>query len=348
MNKIITDWLHIGGQIGVGCFILISGYFMVEQDISAKKILKLTGEVWFYTIGIWVVWIIYNLYQNDISLIGCIKEGRFAFFPILTSHYWFVSAYIILMIISPYLNKLIFMLNHKEYRNFLVSTIMIFVVLQGGFPQIFPGISDGRLIPVFIMYFIAGYIKRFRTEKKNNAKKHFSMAIIFYILLFTSFYLITFIGVKYDNQSILSLRYFYRVLNSPFIVVICTELFIGTIESEIVYSKVINEMAGCTFGVYLIHSNRWMNGFLRKCFPIYMEHRSIYVLLYSILAVITIYVCCTIIDFVRNRTAGKLWNKILDRYLANMQTKLLNSIKIIWGKCQNSLSAFYNGKRHNI
>lgn len=272
------------------------------------------------------------------------KEGRYAFFPILNSHYWFVTAYIILMILSPYFNKLILTLNHKEYHNLLISIIVIFVVLQGGLPNVFPGMSNGRLIPVFIMYFIAGYIKRFRTEKKNNANKHFSMAIIFYILLFTSFYLITYSGVKLGDQSILDLRYFYRVLNSPFVVVICTELFIGTIESEIVYSNVINKIAGCTFGVYLIHTNRLMDGLLRKCFPIYREQRSIYILLYSILGVITIYVCCTIIDFVRNKTVDKLWNKILDKYLVNIQTKLLNAIENIWRKCQNSLAVFYNGK----
>lgn len=52
INKLITDWLHIGGQIGVGCFLLISGYFMVDQKITAKKIIKTAGVTWFYSIGI--------------------------------------------------------------------------------------------------------------------------------------------------------------------------------------------------------------------------------------------------------------------------------------------------------
>lgn len=43
MNKFIADWLHIGGQIGVGCFLLISGYYMVDKQITSKKILSLGG-----------------------------------------------------------------------------------------------------------------------------------------------------------------------------------------------------------------------------------------------------------------------------------------------------------------
>lgn len=327
VNKIIIDWFDIGGQIGVGCFVLISGYFMVEKHITVKKILRLAGEVWFYSIGIWVIWSISELYKNDINWIDCIKEAKYAFFPILTSHYWFVTAYLILMVLSPFFNKLILALNQTEYRCLLISVIMIFVILQGGFPNIFPGMSDGRLMPVFIMYLIGGYIKRFR-KKKNNVRKHWTVALVFYLLLFASFYLITLWGIESGNQFILANRYFYRNLNSPFVVVICTEMFIAIMETDIAYNKLINTIAGCTFGVYLIHSNRWMLGILSKFFPIYEEQRSLYILLYSIFAFLIIYVFCTIVDWIRANTVGKLWDKFLDNYSNAIQMKVLNIIHL--------------------
>lgn len=348
VNKIITDMLHIGGQIGVGCFVLISGYFMIEKNITVKKILKLAGEVWFYTIGIWAVWLIYGLYNNDINIIGCIKETICAFFPIVSGHYWFVTAYVILMILSPFFNKLIFSLTQKEYRNLLISVVMIFVVLKGGLPKVIFGMSDRRLIPVFIMYFIAGYIKRFRKEKKNNARKHFSIALTFYLLLFVLFYLITLIGVKLDSQAILEYRYFYGELNSPLIVVICTEMFITIFETDISYNKIINKIAGCTFGVYLIHSNRIMYGVLQKCFPIYKEQKSLYIFLYSVIAVLTIYVFCTIVDFIRAQTFGKLWDRFLDNKLENIQSKVLKFIDIISGQGIKALTMFYDGENNKL
>lgn len=33
----ISNWFYIGGEIGVAIFILISGYFMVDEKVSMKK-----------------------------------------------------------------------------------------------------------------------------------------------------------------------------------------------------------------------------------------------------------------------------------------------------------------------
>ena len=195
-----------------------------------------------------------------------------------------------------------------------------------------------NLIPIFIMYLIVGYIKRFRIEKKNNARKHWIVALVFYLLLFVSFYVITLLGIKSGNEFILANRYFYRELNSPFIVAICTEMFIAIMETPITYNRLINTIAGCTFGVYLIHSNRWMLGILSKIFPIYEEHRPLYILLYAILAFLIIYSFCTIIDLIRVNTVGKLWDKFLDDYLDTIQTKILCIIKTMSAKCKDALT----------
>lgn len=40
------------GEIGVDIFILISAYFMINSKFTFKKLLTLCGEVWFYSIGI--------------------------------------------------------------------------------------------------------------------------------------------------------------------------------------------------------------------------------------------------------------------------------------------------------
>lgn len=128
LNKFITDWLHIGGQIGVGCFLLISGYFMVDQKITTKKILYLWGEVWFYTIGIWVIFLITNILNETGNFHEFLEEGIFAFFPVTATHYWFVTAYIILMVLSPFFNRLILIMNKRTYQYFLVAVIVFFVV----------------------------------------------------------------------------------------------------------------------------------------------------------------------------------------------------------------------------
>lgn len=311
INKIITDWLHIGGQIGVGCFVLISGYFLIDAQFSIKRLIVLAGEVWFYTITSWLIWVVISLFHGNFNLYECIGEIKYTFFPILFSHYWFVSAYFILIILSPFINKFLLSLSRDEYRNFIVVIVVLFVILDGGIPLVFQGISEGRLLPVLLMYIFAGYIKRFVNEKNIGCIKHYICAIICYLLLFLSFYFLTFWGQIRNNGWVLENRYFYRDLNSPLVVLICIELFIGIINTDIRPSKLINEIAKCTFGVYLIHTNRLVSKFLRYCFPIYLEKRSLLIFLYSISAVITIYLGCTLIDLIRRKTIEKVWSNVV-------------------------------------
>ena len=44
-NKYILDFLSLEGKLGVNCFILISGYFMINQKFTIKKLLSILGEV---------------------------------------------------------------------------------------------------------------------------------------------------------------------------------------------------------------------------------------------------------------------------------------------------------------
>ncbi len=345
INKIITDWLDMGGQIGVGCFVLLSGYFMVEQNVSVKKILKLAGQVWFYTIGFFGIWLIVSLIQGNIDK-RIIKEAVFAFFPITFSEYWFVTAYIILMLLSPYLNKLIRSVDKEEYQKLLACLVILFVILAAGIPLVLKEMIGGRLYAVLIYYFIAGYIRRFTNVTTNNAKRHMLIAILFYLLLLASFYLITFIGVYLNSSSIIAYRYFYRPMGSPIVLIICVELFVAFMQMEIKCSNVINEIASCTFGVYLIQSNRIVRRLVAYCFPIYKETSSVYIFLYSVGAVILIYICCTIIDFIRKNLVEKWWLALLDSHIMPFQICATRKLIQLFSNVKTKLFFYYSGNKN--
>lgn len=51
-NRYIVGVLSLGGKLGVSCFILISGFFMVNFQITLHKLIKIIAEVWVYSAGI--------------------------------------------------------------------------------------------------------------------------------------------------------------------------------------------------------------------------------------------------------------------------------------------------------
>ncbi len=344
VNKFITDWLNLGGQIGVGCFLLISGYFMVDQKFKLKKIFRLLGEVWFYTLSIQGIYVLSKIATGGefVFSYDSFIETLSVFFPVLFSYYWFVTAYIILMFLSPFFNKLILVMDKRMYQMLLATLIVIFVVLEGGLPVLLNGMSEGRLIPVFIMYFIAGYIKRYVDSGKANSKKHLVIAISAYLLLYASAVGFGIIGALLDSGRLIDCCYIWRPLNSPIVLVINVELFLAFLKMKSIRSRLINSIASNTFGVYLIHTNGIILGMvLPRIFPIYKETNSIRLLLYSIGSVATVYAACTVIDMIRQKTVEKLWLKLLDARYDRFEQNIKRQIALISGKVISVLKKYY-------
>ena len=47
---------------------MISGYFMIDKPFSSKRLLKVLGEVWFYSIGFWAGWVSLKAIRGELVL----------------------------------------------------------------------------------------------------------------------------------------------------------------------------------------------------------------------------------------------------------------------------------------
>lgn len=73
-NKIIEQILSMGGNIGVNCFVLITGYFMTNGTLKYKKLLRLILEVFFYSVISMIVFYEVGLETYDSKVV---KESLF-------------------------------------------------------------------------------------------------------------------------------------------------------------------------------------------------------------------------------------------------------------------------------
>lgn len=340
LNKLVVDWLNLGGQIGVGCFLLLSGYYMVDKNLSFKKLLILWGEVFFYSVIFWGIEIIVAIMIQSAELKDILGDVFCVLFPILFSEYWFVTAYFILMILTPFFNKIIWSFDKTNYKRFLFVLISIFVVIDGGIPRVLEGMSSGRLIPVFIFYFIAGYIKRFVNVEHNNSRKHFLIAGIAYFMLYGISVTLICLSLLVTNVNFLQFSYEWIKLNSPLVLIITIEVFLGFLKRKEKKNKIVNTIAGCTFGVYLIHSNKYVH--LSKFFPIYLETNTLLILLYSIGSVVVVFASCIIIDMLRKITFEKIWIKTLDKIVLPVYIVLKEKVMKIVANVLEVIRKYYS------
>lgn len=280
--------------IGVNLFFLISGYFRIKFDV--KKLISLIIEVY----------IIYDL----VTVIGILLN--FVLFDKNTIHnlifpfdlYWFLCAYVGLMVISPFLNKVIESIT-KEDKKLIILSILLFslyaykhdngLVINGGYSFIW----------AIIMYIVGGLINKFKIKTKKG--------ILVYFISGTVLSILAYIFYKLGTPSKSWGLYKY---NNILILIESIGIFtwVNSWSFKIKNKKLINSISFLgknTLMVYLLHSTCWLT-VLRRL-PVLklvnMGYFKLGILLFPIYVLI-IYVVCASISHLYNISIQKIINKV--------------------------------------
>lgn len=330
-NLIFLQSQYIIGKIGVDIFIIISAWFVVDKKFKYNKFIKLFGEVWFYSI---VILLLFLFVLDSVDNIG-IKQIICSILPILTGSNWFITAYVILMLISPFLNETINKFDKKILKNILITMFILSVLINGTISKFLVDAGNNIFFFTFL-YLLIGYIKKYNCLKDTSYKRNLLISAISFAVYVLSVVLLAIIGHALgDNPTILKHSGYFCRPNTIFTLITSLELFIATVKMKPFESKIINKIAGATFGVYLIHDNSLMRPYIwQTIFKCTNFANSPYLILYEICVVLIIYVVCTLIDLLREVTVEKLWLKIgnhlynfVERPIKAFCTKMLLVIK---------------------
>lgn len=152
-SDVAVEMLSFGGKLGVNCFVLITGYFMVRSRPRMVSLLRIVLQTWFYSFAILGMFLIL-----DPSAVTP-ERLRKALLPIVSGQYWFVTCYIALMVASPFLNVLYRHLSRSgKSRLMAVGFVAI---------SLLPTVSTFNLIGndlvwFFYLYLIGGWTRELR------------------------------------------------------------------------------------------------------------------------------------------------------------------------------------------
>lgn len=113
-NTIILQTIVNVGKIGVNCFMLITGYYMVKSAFKISKVFKLAATVWFYSWGFGFIFLLWNYKLFDI------ESFAKTVLPVLFGQYWFITIYLIVYILSPFLNAAAQNIDKSTYKGLLI------------------------------------------------------------------------------------------------------------------------------------------------------------------------------------------------------------------------------------
>ena len=320
INEFWVLFLKIGGKIGVNIFVLISGYFLIDaKTLKTSKALKLWVQIFSYSVLIYTVFVICGFETFNVKMMFE------ALFPITYSKWWFASAYFVLYLLFPYINKLLTALDKKEYQKLLVLMTVCWCIIPTFLEKSW---QSNSLLWFIYLYALAGYLRLHMDVTVLKSGKYVAFSVAFTVFTYFSAVIIDMLSSKNSFYTDY-VTYFYNMQRLP-ILVISVTLFIGFLNLKIGYKPLINIISSSTFGIYLIHDDRLVRKMLWKTLFQNASHKdSEYLIVYTIFEIVVVFVVCAAIELFRIYAIERIYIKGLDilaEKFDKMNNKFFNRI----------------------
>ena len=293
------------GKIGINCFVLITGYFMCQSNITLRKFSKLVLWVIFYNVLLYCIFLVSGKQQFSIkSLIN-------ALLPIHNIKDGFVSCFLIFFLNIPFLNILVENMDKKQHTLLLMLSLFVYSI----WPQLpYISVSMNYVIWFCVLYILSSYIRIYNVFEHIDHKKWGWLTLCSVIVSVLSVVILCFVGYYpyyfvVDSNAVLAV-----------IVSVCAFMFFKTYPLK--YHKWINTVSASTFGVLLIHANSdLMRQWLWKDTLNNVGFYASNIYLHSVISVLGVFCICTLIDQLRLRYIEKPLFKVLDAYMVKRGNK---------------------------
>ena len=289
VNNVLYPLFSALTSFSVNCFVLISGYFL-SRSYSYKftKAFKIWLQALFYSILLWCIFR-FALKRTDASFVS-------SALPVVNDLYWFVTQYLILLVLSPFLARFCDSLDQKTYQILLLVLFFLTGAIITQFPL-------GRFLfefsrtPTFLFLFlIAGYVARFDLPRwlENNCGK-----------LFLGILVLQWAGGLFLNYWHRETGFIYGAFSTSsegLPLFSSTALLIWARKWNWSRSRpalAVTSAAPFVFGVYLIHDNVFVRPFLWEKMNVYKYWDS-WLFFPRLLAICAaIFVICLCLDAIR-------------------------------------------------
>lgn len=280
------------GKTGINVFILISGYFMCQMQLTLKRYIKLVVQILFYGLTIMLIFALCDYQALTVKgvinrVLGLLRNINHGFDASFMAFYAFV----------PFYNKLIHSLT-KSQLLWLVGGLLMVMTVCSTF-LFAPTMNE----PIWYMtlFFVAAYIRLY-PDKWTNSLKISSICLVVSLLVAIGVCLsLVYLANHTGRPGFAHFKWHLVADSNKFMAfVIGLSAFLTAKNFHMEHSKIINGLAAGCFGVLLIHASsdtmrQWLwqdicnvPGMLNADLPILIAQ--------AITVPIIIYLICSFID----------------------------------------------------
>lgn len=292
-GKILLAFLIILSDVAVNCFIMITAYVAGGREWKVSRYLKLYSQVAFYCVGFSVVgWLIssYSASGGDVTLHMLLRWNL----PVpFASAYWYFVAYSALFLLAPFIDKLLRILNRKQFVLLLAVTVGV-IVIQGIIPPYQDKVSGYSLYWMVCMYLLGYYLRCYPLHLTRCGGW---LGVIGCGCAGTALFGLAVYGKKHGYE----IPNFAIGYTQPFVVIESILLFSLFAQFNVRGARArgwISRLAPLSFGVYLVHEHPAFSPYVKEaCMTLYswIGYNCATVLMASVIT----YILASMVDFAR-------------------------------------------------
>lgn len=283
--------------VAVNVYMLISGYFLCTSSFKLSRLIRLWLQVWFYSVTFGVLAAAAGVVEETVV------DAHYyltLLFPISMEHYWFMTAYLFLYVLTPFAGLAVRQMTKGQLKAAILILLTVFCLLKSVVPFRLETDQKGYDVLWYLCVFAAAaYLRRFGLPWLKGKWRCLLLYVVSCLLAFGGTMALHEIYLRTGRLSwIVSICMEYNHL-LPFLGAVGLFGFFLHIRVPNKISPVINRTAGCTLGVYLLHENLG----LRYAWQPWLSAGEVTgvgsLLLRTVTAVIIVFTCGILVEMIR-------------------------------------------------
>lgn len=290
--------------VAVNVYMLISGYFLCTSSFKLSRLLSLLVQIWLYSAAFGVLG----------AVTGVVAETPVnthyyltLIFPVSMGHYWFMTAYVFFYLLLPFVGSAVKRMTKQQLQFAVWLLLGMFCVLKSVLPlQLEMDMGGYDCLWYLCVFVAAAYVRRFGISFLEKRGRAFCLYVVCCLLVFAGtmglrwFYLNT--G---KLERILSVCMDYNHLLT-FLAAVGLFVFFSRIRINEKAANIINRISPYTLGVYLLHENLGLRYTWQHWLGAERVSGVPSLLLWTMLAVVCVFVCGILTDMLRAGVIGLL------------------------------------------
>lgn len=161
--------------VAVNAFVLLSGFFLSTSRFRIARLLRLQCEIWFYAILVPVI-----LWAFGQPVVGADRyDIRYYLLPVLSGTYWFMTAYCIMYLFIPLMNRAVQTMSRRGLHSLILLLLIPFCIIKSICPVLLSFDRYGYDFGWFICLYLTGAcLKKYGFGRLSDVRRGAALYLV--------------------------------------------------------------------------------------------------------------------------------------------------------------------------